>query len=234
MAKTVGIGIQDFGKMIENDCFYVDKTGYIKKWWESKDDVTLITRPRRFGKTLTMSMLEYFFSVKHAGRGDLFEGLSIWEEKSPDGEYRYRSLQGTYPVIALSFARVKETSYRYARKKICRIIKELYNQYSFLEDSDKLNEDEKRFCRSVSADMEDDVAVDSLNALSGFLAKHYGKKVLIFLDEYDTPMQEAYVNGYWKEIVAFFRSMFNAAFKTNPWLERAIMTGITRDRKSVV
>lgn len=234
MAKTVGIGIQDFGKMIENDCFYVDKTGFIKKWWESKDDVTLITRPRRFGKTLTMSMLEYFFSVKHAGRGDLFEGLSIWEEKSPDGEYRYRSLQGTYPVIALSFARVKETSYRYARKKICRIIKELYNQYSFLEDSDKLNEDEKRFCRSVSADMEDDVAVDSLNALSGFLAKHYGKKVLIFLDEYDTPMQEAYVNGYWKEIVAFFRSMFNAAFKTNPWLERAIMTGITRVSKESI
>ncbi len=234
MAKTVGIGIQDFGKMIENDCFYVDKTGFIKKWWESKDDVTLITRPRRFGKTLTMSMLEYFFSVKHAGRGDLFEGLSIWEEKSPDGEYRYRSLQGTYPVIALSFARVKETSYRYARKKICRIIKELYNQYSFLEDSDKLNEDEKQFCRSVSADMEDDVAVDSLNALSGFLAKHYGKKVLIFLDEYDTPMQEAYVNGYWKEIVAFFRSMFNAAFKTNPWLERAIMTGITRVSKESI
>ena len=234
MAKTVGIGIQDFGKMIENDCFYVDKTGYIKKWWESKDDVTLITRPRRFGKTLTMSMLEYFFSGKHAVWGDLFEGLSIWEEKSPDGEYRYRSLQGTYPVIALSFARVKETSYRYARKKICRIIKELYNQYSFLEDSDKLNEDEKRFCRSVSADMEDDVAVDSLNALSGFLAKHYGKKVLIFLDEYDTPMQEAYVNGYWKEIVAFFRSMFNAAFKTNPWLERAIMTGITRVSKESI
>ncbi len=234
MAKTVGIGIQDFGKMIENDCFYVDKTGFIKKWWESKDDVTLITRPRRFGKTLTMSMLEYFFSVKYAGRGDLFEGLSIWEEKSPDGEYRYRSLQGTYPVIALSFARVKETSYRYARKKICRIIKELYNQYSFLEDSDKLNEDEKQFCRSVSADMEDDVAVDSLNALSGFLAKHYGKKVLIFLDEYDTPMQEAYVNGYWKEIVAFFRSMFNAAFKTNPWLERAIMTGITRVSKESI
>ncbi len=234
MAKTVGIGIQDFGKMIENDCFYVDKTGFIKKWWESKDDVTLITRPRRFGKTLTMSMLEYFFSVKYAGRGDLFEELSIWEEKSPDGEYRYRSLQGTYPVIALSFARVKETSYRYARKKICRIIKELYNQYSFLEDSDKLNEDEKQFCRSVSADMEDDVAVDSLNALSGFLAKHYGKKVLIFLDEYDTPMQEAYVNGYWKEIVAFFRSMFNAAFKTNPWLERAIMTGITRVSKESI
>ncbi len=234
MAKTVGIGIQDFGKIIENDCFYVDKTGFIKKWWESKDDVTLITRPRRFGKTLTMSMLEYFFSVKHAGRGDLFEGLSIWEEKSPDGEYRYRSLQGTYPVIALSFARVKETSYRYARKKICRIIKELYNQYSFLEDSDKLNEDEKQFCRSVSADMEDDVAVDSLNSLSGFLAKHYGKKVLIFLDEYDTPMQEAYVNGYRKEIAAFFRSMFNAAFKTNPWLERAIMTGITRVSKESI
>ena len=234
MSRTVGIGIQDFGKIIENNCFYVDKTGFIREWWESKDDVTLITRPRRFGKTLNMSMLEYFFSLKYAGRGNLFEGLSIWEEKSSDGKYKYRSLQGTYPVISLSFAKIKETSYRYARRRICRIIKDLYNQYDFLSNSEKLSEDEKQFCRIVSADMEDDVAADSLNALSGFLAKHYGKKVLILLDEYDTPMQEAYVNGYWEEMVAFTRSLFNSAFKTNPYLERAIMTGITRISKESI
>ena len=234
MARTVGIGIQDFGKIIERDCFYVDKTNFIKEWWESQDDVTLITRPRRFGKTLNMSMLEYFFSVKYAGRGDLFEGLSIWEEKSSDGEYKYRNLQGACPVISLSFAKIKETSYRYARRRICRIIKDLYNQYDFLLESEKLSEDEKQFCRIVSADMEDDVAADSLNALSGFLAKHYGKKVLILLDEYDTPMQEAYVNGYWREMVSFIRGLFNATFKTNLNLDRAIMTGITRISKESI
>lgn len=102
MARTVGIGLQDFEKIIKNDCFYVDKTDFIREWWESRDDVTLITRPRRFGKTLNMSMLEYFFSVKHAGKGELFEGLSIWKNE------KYREMQGTYPVISLSFANVKE------------------------------------------------------------------------------------------------------------------------------
>ena len=95
MARTVGIGIQDFGKIIENNCFYVDKTGFIKEWWENRDDVTLLIRPRRFGKTLAMSMLEYFFSVEYAGRGDLFEALSIWEEKSPDGEKTWEEITNT-------------------------------------------------------------------------------------------------------------------------------------------
>ena len=126
MAKTVGIGIQEFGKIIEKNCFYLDKTSFIKEWWESEDDVTLITRPRRFGKTLNMSMLEHFFSVKYADRGDLFEGLSIWEED------KYRKLQGTYPVISLSFARVKEKDYTLPQKKICEIITNLYIQYDFL------------------------------------------------------------------------------------------------------
>ena len=111
MVRQTGIGIQDFSKIIENNCFYVDKTAFIREWWESRDDVTLITRPRRFGKTLAMSMVEQFFSVQFAGRGDLFQGLSIWKEES------YRGLQGTYPVIALSFADVKESSFAAAREK---------------------------------------------------------------------------------------------------------------------
>ncbi|MDE6202995.1 MAG: AAA family ATPase, partial [Lachnospiraceae bacterium] len=102
--RTIGIGRQDFEKVRLNNNFYVDKTDFIRKWWEADDDVTLITRPRRFGKTLNMSMLEKFFSLEYAGRGELFEGLSIWQEKSPDGDYRYRHLQGTYPVLFLSFA----------------------------------------------------------------------------------------------------------------------------------
>ena len=234
MTKKIGIGKQDFEKVRINHNFYVDKTDFIRQWWETDDDVTLITRPRRFGKTLNMSMLEKFFSLEYAGRGELFEGLSIWQEKSPDGDYKYRKLQGTWPVIALSFAKVKETSFQGTRKRICQIITELYNKFDFLVESGILNEREKEFYHKVSADMENYVAADSLNVLSNYLMRYYGKKVIILLDECDTPMQEAYVNGFWRELSSFTRNLFNAAFKTNPYLERAIMTGITRISKESI
>ena len=228
MGRTVGIGNQDYETIRREGYFYIDKTAFIREWWESGDSVTLITRPRRFGKTLNMSMVEQFFSVNYAGRGELFEGLSIWREE------KYRRIQGTYPVIALSFAKVKENTYQNARKRICRIIADLYRQFDFLLDSEKLNERDRELYRIVSVDMEDYVAAESLNALSSLLMRHYGKKVIILLDEYDTPMQEAYIDGYWEELVAFIRNLFNAAFKTNPYLERAIMTGITRVSKESV
>ena len=222
MARAIGIGNQDFETIRKQNYFYIDKTKLIQEWWESGDSVTLITRPRRFGKTLNMSMLEKFFSVNYAGRGDLFEGLAVWQEE------KNRKLQGTYPVISLSFAKVKETTYLSARKMLCHIIVNVYNEYDFLLDSDRLNENEKAFFKKVSADMEDYIAADSLNALSRYLMKYYGKKVIILLDEYDTPMHEAYVSGYWQEMVDFTRSLFNSTFKTNLHLERAVMTGITR------
>lgn len=228
MARTVSIGTQDFEKIRVNDNFYIDKTDFISQWWESADDVTLITRPRRFGKTLNMSMLEKFFSVKYSGRSDLFEGLSIWQKE------KYRKLQGTYPVIFLSFADIKETSFIQARKKMCRIIKELYNQFDFLLESDLMNESEKKDFMQISVDMEDNEVSFALKALSGYLSRYYNKKVLILLDEYDTPMQEAYVNNYWNELVALTRSLFNSTFKTNPYLERAVMTGITRVSKESI
>ena len=228
MGRTVGIGNQDYETIRREGYFYIDKTAFIREWWESGDSVTLITRPRRFGKTLNMSMVEQFFSVNYAGRGELFEGLSIWREE------KYRRIQGTYPVIALSFAKVKENTYQNARKRICRIIADLYRKFDFLLDSEKLNERDRELYRIVSADMEDYVAAESLNALSSLLMRHYGKKVIILLDEYDTPMQEAYIDGYWEELVAFIRNLFNAAFKTNPYLERAIMTGITRVSKESI
>lgn len=228
MARTVSIGCQDFETIRSNDYLYIDKTQFIKEWREQGDSVTLITRPRRFGKTLAMSMVEKFFSINYADYGYLFEGLPLWEEE------KYRALQGSYPVISLSFAKAKENSFLNSRKKICQIITDLYNQYDFLPNSGKLNDNEKYFFRKVSAEMEDYVATDSLNALSGYLKKYYGKKVIILLDEYDTPMQEAYVNGYWDELAGFTRSLFNATFKTNPHLERAIMTGITRISKESI
>ena len=228
MKKTVGIGHQDFEVIRKEHCFYIDKTPFIEKWWNEKDIVTLITRPRRFGKTLNMSMIETFFSTQYKDRGDLFDGLKIWEREN------FRKLQGTYPVIFISFADVKEISFSQARKKICSIIKTIYNQYRFLLEGNNLDESEKKDFRSVSDEMESYKASDSIRALSNYLSRYYGKKVIILLDEYDTPMQEAYVNGYWQELVAFTRSFFNSTFKTNPYLERAIMTGITRISKESI
>ncbi len=228
MARVIGIGIQDFEKLIRKNIFYIDKTGFIKEWWENEDDVTLITRPRRFGKTLTMNMVERFFSIKYAGQGELFQGLSIWKEE------KYRDLQGTFPVLFLSLANVKETSYANARRKIGQLLADLYSEHYFLLESNRLTSLDKDFFRRICADMGDMEATMALGQLSRFLSLHYNKKVIILLDEYDTPMQEAWVNGYWKELTEFIRSMFHAAFKTNPYLERAVMTGITRVSKESV
>lgn len=229
MMRTVGIGIQSFDKIRDNNYFYVDKTSFIKEWWESGDDVTLITRPRRFGKTLNMSMLEHFFSVDYAGRSNLFEGLSIWREET------YRSIQGTYPVINISFANVKEKDYESTKKRIGQILTNLFVKYSFLKESDVLTDADKAFFdRILSLDICETDVTFALHQLSNYLYRYYGKKVIILLDEYDTPMQEAYVNGYWNELVSFTRSMFNSTFKTNPWLERALMTGITRVGKESI
>jgi len=228
MARTVAIGVQDFETIVTNNYFYIDKTDFIREWWENGDSVTLITRPRRFGKTLNMNMVEKFFSLEYAGRSDLFENLNIWKEE------KYRKLQGTYPVIFMSFADVKETEFPSARKAICRNIKKLYNRYDFLLKSDCLNEDEKDMYKKISPEMENYIASDSIRALADYLQRYYGKKPIILLDEYDTPMQEAYVYGYWEEMVLFIRNLFNSTFKTNPYLERAIMTGIIRVSKESI
>ncbi len=228
MAKVISIGNQSFESIREKDNFYIDKTNFIREWWDNDDTVTLITRPRRFGKTLNMSMLECFFSNKYKDRGDLFEGLEIWNDE------KYRKLQGTYPVIFLSFAEIKQNNYNDAVEKIKRIICEVCQQFEFLKNWDGLTEIEKKNISNISYNMSDVMAQDLIKNMSNYLSRYYGKKVIILLDEYDTPMQEAYVNGYWEELVAFTRSLFNATFKTNPYLERAIMTGITTAEYSAV
>ena len=228
MAKVISIGNQSFESIRKDDCFYIDKTSFIKEWWENKDNVTLITRPRRFGKTLNMSMLECFFSNKYKDRGDLFEGLEIWNNE------KYRKLQGTYPVIFLSFAGIKQVKYNETVIKIKDELIRIYNEYDYIMKSGIYNTNEKMQYQSVCVGMSDTVAQEALKNLSNYLSRYYGKKVIILLDEYDTPMQEAYVNGYWEELVAFTRSLFNSTFKTNPYLERAIMTGITRVSKESI
>ena len=228
MRKRVGIGYQDFEEIRMNNVFYIDKTAFVREWWEEADKVTLIARPRRFGKTLNMSMVEKFFSVDYAGREDLFQRLAVWEDE------KYRNLQGSYPVISLSFANIKEDDFFQARRKICQILTNLYSKNKFLIEEGILDDKEKLFFQSVSADMDNMTATMAIYQLSLYLSRYYGKKVIILLDEYDTPMQEAYVHGYWEKLVSFIRSMFNAAFKTNPYLERAIMTGITRVSKESI
>ena len=228
MGRVIGIGKQDFEKIITQNCFYVDKTAFIKEWWETNADVTLITRPRRFGKTLNMSMLNYFFSNKYADRGDLFEGLEIWKDE------KYRELQGTYPVIFLSFAGVKGNTFEMTKQQLTEQIVNIYEQNRYLLNSECISDTEKaKYLSFMESPNSSDISM-TLNNLSNYLSRYYGKKVIILLDEYDTPMQEAYVNGYWEEIVAFTRSLFNSTFKTNPYLERAIMTGITRVSKESI
>lgn len=228
MIKRISIGYQEYDELITNGLFYIDKTRFIKEWWESGDKVTLIARPRRFGKTLTMSMTAQFFSLEFKGRSELFQDMDIWKEQE------YRSLQGTYPVIALSFSDIKETSYTQARKKIGELIVDQYNKHDYLADGNILNEREKEYFHSISSDMEDFEISISIRRLSSYLYKYYHKKVIILLDEYDTPMQESYVSGYWEDLTFFTRNLFNATFKNNPYLERAIMTGITRISKESI
>lgn len=226
--NTISIGNQGFDDIRENKYFYIDKTGLIKEWWSSGDAVTLITRPRRFGKTLNMSMLNCFFSNQYANRGDLFEGLSVWEDE------KYRQLQGTYPVIFLSFADVKADNIEAAKAQVKVKVAELFNRSTFLLDSGILVENEAEAFKRVTMYMDDVLCTSAVNMMCYFMHKYYDKKVIILLDEYDTPMQEAYVHDYWDEFTAFIRSMFNSVFKTNPYLERAVMTGITRVSKESI
>mgnify|MGYP002550044958 CR=1 FL=1 len=228
MPKVIGIGKQRYDRIIENNLFYIDKTMFIKEWWENQDDVTLITRPRRFGKTLNMDMLKCFFSNEYKDRGDLFEGLDIWKEE------KYREIQGTYPVIFLSFAKIKQNTYEDAIAGIKRIICDEIQKYIFLKDWDGLADEEKNNLKNITYGMDDVTAQEAIASLSNYLSRYYGKNVIILLDEYDTPMQEAYVNGYWEELVSFTRSFFNATFKSNLYLERAVITGITSVSKESI
>lgn len=228
MKSVISIGNQDFISIRKNQCFYIDKTDFIREWWENQDSVTLITRPRRFGKTLNMSMTEYFFSVKYSEFGKYFEGLDIWKNEE------MCKLQGTYPVIFLSFADIKATSYASARMAIIRKIVRLYSEFDFIKESNVLNEKDSAYFDAVGDSMSDDAAAVAVNYMSDYLSRYYGKKVIILLDEYDTPLQEAYVYGYWEELTGFVRSLFNSTFKTNPYMERGLMTGITRVSKESI
>lgn len=229
MPRTVAIGEQDFSEIIRNGYFYIDKTDFIQEWWENGDSVTLITRPRRFGKTITMSMLYHFFSVNKKSGGGLFQNLKIWKEE------KYQKLQGTYPVIFLSFAGIKGRSYQDAYYDIYKVVVREYRKHvSILESGCFLPSDREQYFRIMNGKANESDLRASLNQLSEYLYQYYGKKALVFLDEYDTPMHEAFIKGYWEELTDFMRGFLNASFKTNPYLGRGIMTGITRVSKESI
>ena len=228
MGEIISVGNQSFESIREMGAFYIDKTDFIKEWWENGDIVTLVTRPRRFGKTLNLSMMESFFSNQYAGRADLFEGLSIWNDEE------YHKLQGSFPVLFISFAGIKSDNYEMAREGIVNVIIDLYVKYSFLLQEDLLDSQEKEYFSFINREMTDSAIALSLYRLELCMNHYYGKKVIILLDEYDTPLQEAYVYGYWDKMVLLVRTLFNYTFKTNPYLERGLMTGITRVSKESI
>lgn len=219
MNQKFGIGIQNFEEIITEGVFYADKTHFIKEWWESGDEVTMITRPHGFGKTVNMSMLEHFFSVNYADKKYLFEGFSIWNEE------KYRELQGSYPVIRLSFESVKGRDYESVKKEINQLLIELYKKNSFLLEDDVLSEFQKRDFYSVQINMSEVEATSAIHELCYFLSQYYGKKVIVLIDDFDVPMKMAYIHGYWEQLIYFICSLFNSTFKVNPHLLRGIMIG---------
>lgn len=228
LANRPGIGYQDFETMINGNMFYVDKTHFIKAWWESDTQVSLITRPRRFGKTLMLSTVNCFFSILYKDRGDLFRRFRIWKEKS------YRTLQGTYPTIFITFAAVKDSCFADAIGTLSSYFLQLFEQHRYLVQDGGLDELDKKLFYEYEEGFqkqEEQYCCFAIRTLCQLLYKYYDKKVILLLDEYDTPMQEAYMNGYWNEMAAFMRKLFNLSFKTNTMLERALITGITRITK---
>lgn len=221
--KKVALGITDFSDIINRNVFYVDKTYFIKEWYENADQVTLITRPRRFGKTLTLSMVETFFSNRYADCSSLFEGLAVWEDEN------LRGLQGRYPVINFSLANVKQKNFESMKTVIRMLLAELFDRHSYLLESEKLSAAEKEeFLAFSQRNASDEECMHAFRFLSKCMYEHFGEKVMILIDEYDTPMLEAYTAGYWEEAIEYTRRMFHAAFKDNPYLDRGLMTGITR------
>ncbi len=223
MSRKIATGAQSFSFLRENNAFYIDKTKFIKEWWENLDQITLITRPRRFGKTLMLDTVRTFFSPEFADRKDLFAGLSIWQDD------KFHKLHGKIPVIFLSFADIKCDTIEKTKYLIKYELENLYKSYSFLLNcEDFFTSDERNIFTSVSRLMPDDLMQIAVKDLSKYLKQFYGIRPLVLIDEYDTPMQEAWSHNYWEELTSFMRGFFNSTFKTNPYIDRGLITGITR------
>ncbi|MBQ7618459.1 MAG: AAA family ATPase, partial [Desulfovibrio sp.] len=212
----------------ENNYFYIDKTKFIKEWWLGGSDVTLITRPRRFGKTLLLDTVRTFFAPEISTSCNYFEKFAVWQDET------LRNLHGTVPVIFLSFADLKESNYDDLLASLKELVIELYRYFFKILEVDTFPDWEKKIFQSINHEMSDVTLKRSLRNLSECLTYHYHKKPIILLDEYDTPLHEAWEDKYWSKLVKFMRSFFNSTFKTNAYLDRGLITGITRVSKESI
>jgi hypothetical protein len=235
MARTISTGAQGFESIRTHGDFYVDKTGFVRDWWWERDDVTLVCRPRRFGKTLNLDTVRCFLSRDFAGRGEeLFGGLDVWEGGLDEQRRAMRSLQGTVPVVALSFARCKGPTLEDLMAQLRQVIRVAVRAHDYLRESSALTGDDLALLARVSDDMDDATAISCLGQLCSMLRRHWGVRPVVLLDEYDAPMQEAWAAGCWDEASGFMRALMNATFKTNPDMQRALVTGVTRvSRESI-
>lgn len=232
-ALKLPVGIEDFAEIRQAGFYYVDKTKFIEQMLDGWGKVNLFTRPRRFGKTLNMSMLRYFFEI--GADASLFDGLQIAKNKKLCEEY-----QGKYPVIFLSFKNVEGLTFADAQYRLAELIAGEAERFAFLAQSDKLTENERSLYCGLTAVREgryalaDEVLVSALQLLSKLLSKHYGQKTIILLDEYDVPLDKAFQNGYYKEMVSLIRGMLGQALKTNEFLQFAVLTGCLRVSKESI
>lgn len=224
------IGYDNFRDVIDQKLTFVDKSLFIKEFLDDKGaQSVLITRPRRFGKSLNLSMLHHFFAAEVNGKStkELFLGLKIAQQSQ-----QYLQHQGKYPVVSLSFKDVKDNNLLLAYENLKHIIGEAYREHRYLLSSPKLHDDEKESFESILRNKADETQVkSSLKTLTHYLFRYYGEKAILLIDEYDTPIQSGYTNGYYDEIIALMRHLFGAALKSNPYLYRALLTGILRISK---
>ncbi len=226
----IGIGESDFKILRIKKDYYIDKTKYIKDIINNRSKVLLITRPRRFGKTLNMSMLRYYFDCTKKDSKELFKGLKIMEQ-----EEKYTSKLGYYPCIYLTLKDVMETNYANMILNMKIAIAEMYQEHRYLLESDKIYPEEKEQIKEILFYKEDEIVLrNSIKSLSKYLNRHYNKPVMLFLDEYDVPLLNAHVEGYYEEGIKFFKTFYGVTFKDNPYLEKTILTGVSRVAKESI
>ena len=227
MEKGIGIGISDFKMLRLRDNYYIDKSMYIKDILDNQSGVILVTRPRRFGKTLNMSMLRYYFDINQKDAKKLFEDLKIMEQ-----EEKYTSKLGAYPVIYLTLKDVNDDNYEKMILNLKTAMINMYKEHRYLLESDKIYEEEKERIKDILYAREDEIVLkNAVKDLSEYLNRYYERPVMLLIDEYDVPLQSAYVEGYYEEAIKFLKGFYNTTFKDNMYLEKAILTGVSRIAK---
>lgn len=226
----IGIGISDFKMLRKRDNYYIDKTMYIKDIIDNQSGVILVIRPRRFGKTLNMSMLSYYFDCSKKDNRELFEGLKIMEQ-----DEKYTSKLGYYPVIYITLKDVQDRNYENMILNMKTAILDMYQEHRYLLDSEKIYPEEKEKIKEILFGREDEVTLkNSVKELSKYLNRYYDKPVMLLVDEYDVPLQNAYVEGYYEEAIKFFKTFYGVTFKDNPYLEKTVITGVSRVAKESI